>query len=613
MEFKSIDSCQSQIASDDDRQRRMNERISRLRQVSNESIQESQETLNYADSGMITEEDMMNHDPEMSGMTQYSSNGTISGANVPTGNNQTAYYQQMQNSYNYQSQNANVDYSMYNMYNQTQQSYQQPQQQPIYYQQPQQQQNQYPYGSYYSQASNTSNIINTGSNYYTNTNTNYYQQPQMRQYNTGGYVNNYNSYYNNPYGLDPRDFDSDEDMAKEYNRLEEERKRYCDGQVALAMYFRDFAEVAGATFEEDRDTYESKIRGSFGYKTIAQMKIEKDENNKKAMESRNSNSSYSVYNERGYREHKSKMEVGIIDKDGKYKVMSKPVDPETGYRTTIFTRKDDEVIEFNKQHFWDVYNKEATWYANFVYAINNRVKEFKSKFPDSLTWDQLVGPECKMADYYDEVVTKEDSAHFKVSLLRGRWSNGSTYNNNFYHSGMDNRICLDNMSNTFRLDYGLAKQIHAANLSKTPDEIELSNVLNNSLQRDYDQKRAIFVNKMISGNARTNMAAGATQREVISAPDINAMVNAEASAYLAQCEKDEEEKRKALLRDDNLDPTGGHIMSVTEIENPGFIPGTNFPIAKRTITTGVMSDDELDQYDQYLASKNNSGVVILDA
>lgn len=561
MEIRSLENYSpSKPLDDESRKRKMEERISRLRQVSDSSIPESQEILNLADSGMITEEDMMKYDPDMSGMVQYNSNSVNVGSNVPPTTNQTPYSQQMQNGYNYAPQRANVDMQMYSMH----------QQQPIMYQNP--------YSGYYSNNQNT-NIINTSQGYYGGYNS-YYQQPQMRQYNTGGIC------YDNPYGLDPRNFDSDEEMAKEYNRLEEERKKKCEGQVALTMYFRDFAEEAGAEFTEDRETFYKRIKGEYGYKTIAQIKLEKEENLKKQRES-SSQTGYSRYNSKGYREYKSKMVVSITTRDGSERIMTKPVDPETGYRTTIFTRRDDEVLEFNRQHFWDIYNKEANWYANFAYAMNNRVKEFKSKYPDTLSWEQLTGPESKMADYYDDIVTKQDSSKIKVSLMKGRWSNGTSYTNNFYHSGMNTDISFDNMSGAFRTDYELAKQIHMANLSKTPDEIEISSVLNNSLHKDYDQKRAIFINKMLSGNARTNMAAGATQREVIASPDINAITNAEATAYLNELEELEKEKKKESLKR-SVDPfEKEHVLSEVNIPNPGYISGTNIPILNRKIITGV--------------------------
>lgn len=559
MELKSLENYSSSRPLDDDaRKRKMEERVSRLKQISDSSISESQEILNLADSGMITEDDMMKYDPDMSGMVQYNSNNVATGSNVQI-TNQVPYSQQMQNGYNYAPQYANVDTYMY-----------QQQASPIMYQNP--------YIGYYSNNQINTNTINMSQGYY-GENTSYYQ-PQMRQYNTEGLS------YDNPYGLDPRYFDSDEEMSKEYNRLEEERKKKCEGQVSLLMYFRDFAEEAGAEFTEDRETFYKKIKGEYGYKTIAQIKLEKEESIKKQKELSIENG-YSRYNSKGYREYKSKMVVSITTRDGKEKIMTKPVDPETGYRTTIYTRRDDEVLAFNRQHFWDIYNKEINWYANFAYAMNNRVKEFKSKYPDNLSWEQLVGPEAKMADYYDDIVTKQDSAKIKVSLMKGRWSNGTSYTNNFLHSGMSTDITFDNMSGAFRTDYELAKQIHMANLSKTPDEIEISSVLNNSLHRDYDQKRAIFINKMLSGNARTNMAAGATQREVIASPDINAITNSEATVYLNQLEEQERENKKLSLQK-SMDPfSKEHVLSEVNVPNPGCIPGTNIPIINRKIITGV--------------------------
>src|SRR5574343_567105 len=163
MNFTSLNSHQSSSSyNDEDRIKRMNDRVSRLQEVSNNSIQESQNTLNIADSGYITEEDMMMYDPDMSGMSKYGSNN-ITGNNVPV-NTQTPYSAQMQNGYSHQPYRANVDSQMYNMYNQQMQT-----NYGYYNQQPQSQYNQQPY---YQQMQ---------------TNYGYYNQQPQSQYNQQPY------------------------------------------------------------------------------------------------------------------------------------------------------------------------------------------------------------------------------------------------------------------------------------------------------------------------------------------------------------------------------------------------------------------------------------------
>ena len=65
-----------------DRQRRNEERIARLMQVSEEAVAESQQILDRIDNGLITEEERMIYDPEMNGMIQYGSNGVMKGSQV---------------------------------------------------------------------------------------------------------------------------------------------------------------------------------------------------------------------------------------------------------------------------------------------------------------------------------------------------------------------------------------------------------------------------------------------------------------------------------------------------------------------------------------------------
>lgn len=558
------------------RDRRNEDRIARLMQVSEEAAVESQQILDRVDNGLITEEERMIYDPEMNGMIQYGSKGVIKGSQAPQPT-PVNYNQQPQNGY-YDAQRISVDNQMYNMY------HQQPQQ-PIYYQQPIPQ---YNYNGYYNQMAPRTPIYNNQQGYYNPYNQMQYNQQQYTPMR-----------FNNPYGLDPRDYDSEEEMNKEFEKLETKRRKHCESNVALAMFFRDFSEQAGAEFAESREEYYNKIQDAYGYKTFEEMEEEKTRKAKEHREQMMKNGRTSRYDERGFREFKCGLVVALHEEDENgnenVRVMSKPVNPETGYRTTLISRNDDEVINFNSQHFWDPYIKRDNYIANFYGAINNRVKEYSKKY-DSYTWEELTGPEAKMSDYYYDIVVKEDSNKIRAQMMKGRWSNGTSYLNNFWNSGTSTAINLNNMSNTFRTDYELAKQIHCANLSKTPEEIELDQRLMNSLTKDYDKKRAIFVNKMLAGRSRCNMAAGASQKEVIAAPNINDIMDAEAASYLAELDEQEkrkqEEKYQALMRQDNLDPTGGHIVSKKEIMNPGIIPGTNVPIKKRTVYTGVMTDEE---------------------
>ena len=561
----------------EDRRRRNQERIANLMKVSEESVAETQQILDRVDNGLITEEERMIYDPELNGMIQYGSNGVIRGSQAPEPT-PVNYNQQPQNGYN-DVQRISVDNQMYNMYHQ--------QQQPIYYQQPQPQ---YNYNGYYNQTVPRAPIYN---------NQRYYNPYNQAQYNP--YQQQYNPVrFNNPYGLDPRDYDSEEEMNKEFEKLEDKRRRQCDTNVGLAMFFRDFSEQAGAEFAESREEYLNKVQEAYGYKTFEEMEEERTRKSKEHREQMiKENRRTSRYDERGFREFKCGLVVALHeeDKNGNetVRVMSKPVNPETGYRTILISRNDDEVLNFSSQHFWDPYIKRDNYINNFYRAINNRVNEYKKKY-DSYTWEELTGPEAKMSDYYYDIVVKEDSNKIRAQMMKGRWSNGSSYLNNFWNSGTSTAINMNNMSNAFRTDYEIAKQIHCANLSKTPEEIELDQRLMNSLTRDYDQKRAIFVSKMKAGRSRCDMAAGARQTEVIAAPNINDIMEAEAASYLTELDEQEkrkqEEKYQNLMKQDNLDPTGGHIISKKEIMNPGNIPGTNVPIQKRTIYSGVMTDEE---------------------
>lgn len=501
----------NKVQVDEETRRKREERKARLRASSEAQTQELINQAQRIESGQFSDEEadfirqMVN--PEENNGTTYGTSQTPSIGSNATGINPSVVTDM-----------SNKHYKAEMYYNQTPQYVYQQQQQQFY---PNQQQAicfmpaqaqqyptmQQPQFSQYGNINYNPQMIQTAQQMMTPPSQAQPYYPQQIQ--SSAYYNP-NMYYNNMYTQQNSYQNQAMYMTKEeyleyINEIEEAKKRQCSTTIHLAQAFRKAAIMGGYETSESEEEYAEKLNKTYGYKTPAQISIEQEEAKKKAMLANTTNMPKSAYDSKGYRYEERTLKVGITDENGVTRVLT----PETnndGKRIIAFSRSDDQMIKYENDHFFDPYIKEMTEAYQFIVAFNNAYDQTTSRFPVTATWEELTGPEAKMADYYDYMVVMPDSNALQAKLIGSRWKKHQ-WNENFYNSGVVPIVNAGTASNAFYDDYNLAKQIHDMNLARTPEEMCLDNNLTNKLQQTYDQRRAEFFGRIQRGNVRTDMGS----------------------------------------------------------------------------------------------------------
>lgn len=286
-----------------------------------------------------------------------------------------------------------------------------------------------------------------------------------------------------------------------------------------------------------------------------------------------------TYDENGIREEKRSLVVGIRV-NGKY-YQTGPENGPDGYRTVEITRHDDDVSNFERRHFDDLYMKNAAIVRNYQEGIK-RLESITGKYRD-MSYDEFVS--TGMTDLMMDLIFKPGAKKAAARLFGARWDK-----NRFDQMLHDFTGGYNSMSTAFFSSYEDAKFFYAMNIAKTPEELMLDEVLLSRQMADRDRKKAIFTERVNSGNVRVNMAFGARARDFIPRESIPDMAPEELLKSLdgTGVVYDKEAILSSLNEGNDDDET-----NVTVIENPISICGIK-PL-KRTITTGKLTPEEVER------------------
>ena len=542
------------------------ERIQRLKQESirfmPDLIKQCEQIDQIIDSGDYSKIPFVLEDPIEADMTQYSGDGIIKGSNVNQFHNQPIKYSDMpQNSITTPVYKANVvdmsrEYGGYYMskpmmYNSAQ------------FTQPRYNQQQFYQGT---NLNTTSNMVNT---------TPWYNSPQNFTPQYGNETQQSMYYRPMNYNTNPNFTYNNNPAYQEYfEEIEEQRRKQIQTQAFLMKFFHRVGNVDNPAYTDEEDEkYCRNVDRSFGIGTDSKAESLYIRINAKVQEYiRKKREQYKQdillrgheYDEDGIRREKVTLRTGITV-NGVYYPMSPKNGPE-GYRIVEYTRRDDEIIRRNHDHFYDIYIRMNELRTKFYKAVE-QVKKITGDKYHKYSYEELMY-DGHMKDYYYETVVKEDSQKI-MSKLRGvEWDRER------FDMLLDADTGYRGMSTAFYPSYEDAKFFHAMNLSKTPEELELDKDIKNRLKTEYDKRREIFVGRVKRRNVRCDMSVGARQREVISHDNILDMSLDQLMEGIETPSETSVEKH------------------VEVINNPMSICG--IPVSKRTIETGVLTDEELE-------------------
>ena len=598
-------------------------RLAKMREANKKALVDIQSQIDAFDAtpDELLEEDaslFMMPDQDADDMTVVSGDGIKRGKNVPEDTPsvfQQPYSEQPQNAYNsrqneYTTQGFQCQVPLGNNTNIG--SYN-------YYQQPY-------YG--YNNMVNTAPGYNTGYGYGSYLQQgNYYYQPQQKVYGGdealkrlfprrnqqqpyyGGYNNyNYGNYYQQPYygygyqqsapmpatsmpsemfirvpsmfdNLDPirfyninvNQFYSREELDDYIQSLENRRKQYLDAQ-AYIMKMRYCRGLDGEEYENACNEIDKRY-GFVSLADLAKQRKEYEEAEKKrAYEEAKANGEIDLlhseedstgYDLNGIRRERTTLKFKLYDEEtGELIGESSPADPETGYRILKYSYQDD----IRQRQVWDNWNKQ-------VQDSERRRQQIQAAFAKlhehaEKTYNKYETAEEQLEGWYNQVVVEPGKRAYQAWKMNRLWDKNK-WKNSLRSNGINNDIKFSNTSTAFFSNYNLKAQLAKAQQLYTVEELDNNKQLTSILQKDYDIRREKFLGNIMKGDCTSNVS-------------------------LMQDNGTEVKYHTPI---DSIKVGENEIISW---DNPeAFLPGgENIPlpvVTKRTVTHGVLSDEELQE------------------
>lgn len=407
--------------------------------------------------------------------------------------------------------------------------------------------------------------INTAPMYGNTNQGNIYYQPPQQYNNTapmyGGYYNNQGMYYQ----------PQQQYVSTEYQKMvAEEQKRAASMAALNEKLTMDILHVDEKDY--DKESVHRQIDIKYG---ICEDITEEEANIKKwtdyfiAIQQRNihqNNIDLSlrgyIYDSEGKRSIKTSFRGGF-ELDGVFHQTT----PDLDEYELVFTRQDDDKYMNDLRHWNDPYirdqNYREYWRRVFYNGMNSKYNDY--------TYEELM--DGAIGDYYMDSYGRQKSKEFNARL---KWASGNLWDTKQFKKILNCDPNYKNMSHVFYSNYDLAAYIHAANITKTPEELMNDEALNNKLREDYETRREAFLARARSKNLYANKSFGSHFR-----PDFNGHVP------LSEMTVDE-------ANDIIAQPTIKN-STVTVIDNPTPID-PRIPVSKRVIETGVLTDEELREF-----------------
>lgn len=595
---------------------KMKARLARLREANKKALANIQSQIEAFDAtpDELLEEDaslFMMPDQDADDMTVVSGDGIKRGKNVPEDTPsvfQQPYSEQPQNAYNsrqndYTTQGFQCQVQFGNNTNFGSYNYYQPQ-------------------SYYGY----NNMVNAAPGYNTGyggyqQQGNYYYQPQQKVYGGDealkrlfprrnqqqpyyGYNNyNYGNFYQQPYydyqqtppsissippemfirvpnmfdNLDPirfyniniNQFCSREELYDYIKKLEEKRKQHLDAQVYI-MKLRYCRGLDGEEYEEAC----RQIEKQYGFVSLADLakqrkeyeEAEKKRNYEEAkangeIDLLHSEEDYTGYDLNGIRRERTTLKFKLYDEEtGELIGESSPADPETGYRILKYSFQDD-MKQRQVSENWNKVLQDSERRRYQIQAAFAKLHDDAEKFYGK----------CKTADeklqaWYNRVVVEPGRKAYQAWKMNRLWDKNK-WKDSLKRNGINNDIKFSNTSTAFFSNYNLKAQLAKAQQLYTVEELDNNKQLTSILQKDYDIRRQKFLGNIMKGDCTSNVS-------------------------LMQDNGTEVKYHTPI---DSIKVGENEIISW---DNPeAFLPGgEDIPlpvVTKRTVTHGVLSDEEL--------------------
>jgi hypothetical protein len=305
------------------------------------------------------------------------------------------------------------------------------------------------------------------------------------------------------YGINPYNFPNANQMIDYFNMLEKQREFAQNQQYGWALIS---ARTVGT--QEMLDWAESlKFKPADQvYKEMEESKTKAEQERIKAMTEEGNDVVYDVYDVNGIRLQKA-CDFSIINKESG-EVISEVVHKKDklGQSFTVHTQVEDRKQQYELQQMY-------TQIANYNRYVDTFAKLFYKQYDDNKNrWQRWKDAGLSTAEQYamyeDERIDWAKHQKLLERALRTASYSRDTFRD-ILSSCCHTELDYSNRSDFFSLSYDFERDLHYKTLISTPQEMNNDPMVHQKLQQEYDIKRKMFMDKVMSGNLGCQMATDA--------------------------------------------------------------------------------------------------------
>lgn len=305
------------------------------------------------------------------------------------------------------------------------------------------------------------------------------------------------------YGINPYNFFNANQMIDYFNMLEKQREFAQNQQYGWALIS---ARTVGT--QEMLDWAESlKFKPADQiYKEMEESKAKAEQERIKAMNEEGNDVVYDVYDVNGIRLQKA-CDFSIINKESG-EVISEVVHKKDklGQSFTVHTQVEDRKQQYEIQQ---MYNQ----IANYNRYVDTFAKLFYKQYDDNRNrWQRWKDAGLSIAEQYAMYEDERIDWNKHQKLLERALKTASYSRDTFkdiLSSCCHTELDYSNRSDFFSLSYDFERDLHYKTLISTPQEMNNDPMVHQKLQQEYDIKRKMFMDKVMSGNLGCQMATDA--------------------------------------------------------------------------------------------------------
>ena len=305
------------------------------------------------------------------------------------------------------------------------------------------------------------------------------------------------------YGINPYNFPNANQMIDYFNMLEKQREFAQNQQYGWALIS---ARTVGT--QEMLDWAESlKFKPADQvYKEMEESKAKAEQERIKAMTEEGNDVVYDVYDVNGIRLQRA-CDFSIINKESG-EVISGVVHKKDklGQSFTVHTQVEDRKQQYELQQMY-------TQIANYNRYVDTFAKLFYKQYDDNKNrWQRWKDAGLSTAEQY-AMYEDERIDWAKHQKLLERALKTASYSRDTFRDILSScchtELDYSNRSDFFSLSYDFERDLHYKTLISTPQEMNNDPMVHQKLQQEYDIKRKMFMDKVMSGNLGCEMSTDA--------------------------------------------------------------------------------------------------------